>query len=66
MTDKKQDDEPQVELKEKRTESREGKRPWEEGFEEEEFEQKQERRKEQGVTDPKFKDTSELMKTRKY
>ena len=34
---------------EKRTETREGKRPWEEGFAEEEFQQKQERLKEAGA-----------------
>lgn len=34
---------------EKRTETRDGKRPWEEGFQDEEFEQKQERMKEAGA-----------------
>ncbi|MFG1597355.1 hypothetical protein ABMA84_15885 [Halobacteriovorax sp. XZX-2] len=33
----------------KRTETREGKRPWEQGFQDEEFEQKQERLKEREV-----------------
>lgn len=34
---------------EKRTETREGKRPWEEGFAKEEFDQKQQRLKEAGA-----------------
>lgn len=45
----------------KRTETREGRRPWEKGFEEEEYEQKQERLKEREL-DPDIQKNEVLLK----
>lgn len=50
---------------EKRTKTIEGKRPWEEGFEAEQQEQKERFRKEKGLESESIKDSSMYQKTEK-